>query len=115
MPLSEQHPLSGSLAMARSEIRQADILSAQLMVRNVPAHLGNVRDLLAPTDEIERAMEEVAEAAQLLQATLTASHVHHPLLPDGARAAALQAVDRLEGLLEAAQPSEEAALLGLGW
>ncbi len=115
IPMPTPEPLASHIDMARTAVRRADITSAALMVRNVPAHLRNAFGLLCPTPEIEQAFEEVMRTAGVLAGTFRTSSFPDRQQVEREKEAAMRAFDQLETALSTAKPNETARAIGLDW
>ena len=104
MPLPDV--LHEALAAARFMIRRAHAIDVGVQTGNAKAILSNAQAFVAHGPEISEAFEA---ARQQIAAMEQARAL------EGARTAALHAVDALEQSLLQARPNEQAKALGIDW
>lgn len=105
------------MLMLHTAISKSDVLSADMHARNSKSFAAQIRNHAEISDQANRALDHVVEGAHAIAAAyrtfgMVGRNGEAPI--EAARSSALEAYDRLSRLVDGAQPSNEARILGIG-
>ncbi|EHP93426.1 hypothetical protein [Methylorubrum extorquens] len=105
------------MLMLHTAISKSDVTSAEMHARNSKSFAALIRKHADISDQADRALDQVVEGAHAIAAAyrsfgMMGRNGEAPI--EAARNSALEAYDRLTRLVDGAQPSEMARVLGIG-